>query len=310
MDLADQGGVQEVTFEAERGGMWRHRWEEAVWRDAPDDPGALAILLALGRFADWRDGSRCFPAAATLAKAARMSERSARAKLNALEAAGWITKEETPGRATLYHLHPPTPTPANSAGVGLQNLPGCGVETTANLAGGSANLAGGVAEFAADHDHDHGYRSENSARTSGALLHLDLSAFLKFSFKEAGRELEDEDAADLARGIREAAGRDGEQLRAWIVSKLEEIGGRSYKVADKGAAKILRQDAKRALQGAPAPRVKQEAAPTSAPPMRGAPASSRWMLDAEEVAAPKPRAKVIDLASRFGLTQGGADEQR
>jgi len=60
-----------------------------VWESGPDDRGELLVLLAMADFAN--DKGECWPSVATIARKARMDERSARRILRKLEANGWLT---------------------------------------------------------------------------------------------------------------------------------------------------------------------------------------------------------------------------
>lgn len=66
-----------------------------VWKHAPVDQGQLLVLLALADFAD--DDGWSFPAMATLAAKARMSERTAQRAVRAMQDAGFLTIAENAG---------------------------------------------------------------------------------------------------------------------------------------------------------------------------------------------------------------------
>lgn len=66
-----------------------------VWENGPDAQGDLLILLALADFAD--DEGKCWPSMASVAKKARMEERSARRAIRRLQERGWLSCEAGQG---------------------------------------------------------------------------------------------------------------------------------------------------------------------------------------------------------------------
>ncbi|MBU4214309.1 MAG: helix-turn-helix domain-containing protein [Actinobacteria bacterium] len=79
----------------------------AVWEDAHFSQTALLVLLALADHAN-EDGV-CWPSVARLATRVRTSERHVQRVLGDLEQAGWLTRDERPGRSTVFRVTPPTP---------------------------------------------------------------------------------------------------------------------------------------------------------------------------------------------------------
>lgn len=67
-----------------------------VWRSGPENQAQMLVLLALADAANER--GYCWPAVATIARKARMSERNARRILRDLEDAGWIAVNYERGR--------------------------------------------------------------------------------------------------------------------------------------------------------------------------------------------------------------------
>lgn len=68
-----------------------------------DDPTIMsaidiAVFTALRRFADFRDGDRCFPSIARIAAVSRCSRRAVQESLRRLEASGWIAVRLGTGR--------------------------------------------------------------------------------------------------------------------------------------------------------------------------------------------------------------------
>lgn len=68
----------------------------AIWESGPADQAECMLLLALADMAD--DDGICWPAMATVADRARMSERNARRVVRRLEDAGWLVTDGQRGR--------------------------------------------------------------------------------------------------------------------------------------------------------------------------------------------------------------------
>jgi hypothetical protein len=86
----------------------------AVWENGPEDRGELLVLLALSDFAS--DKGQCWPSVASIAKKARMDERSARRILRKLEAGGWVSSSIGGGRhgCSEYTINPDNVTPGQN----------------------------------------------------------------------------------------------------------------------------------------------------------------------------------------------------
>jgi hypothetical protein len=79
-----------------------------IWESGPEDRGELLVLLALADFSN--DAGESWPAVASIARKARMDERSARRILRKLEASGWLTSDIGGGRhgCSRYRINPDT----------------------------------------------------------------------------------------------------------------------------------------------------------------------------------------------------------
>ena len=82
-----------------------------VWDNGPDNQGELLVLLALADFAD--DAGNCWPSLATIAKKARIQERSARRIVRRLEDAGYLQTVVGGGRhgCNQYRVNPDIKSP-------------------------------------------------------------------------------------------------------------------------------------------------------------------------------------------------------
>ena len=93
-----------------------------VWDMSIRDATRKLILMGIASYAD-EDG-RCWPSQETLARRVGCSDRTVRAHLAALEAAGWLSREARSGvggrRSDLYVLRLP-PQPENSSGCATGN---------------------------------------------------------------------------------------------------------------------------------------------------------------------------------------------
>lgn len=89
----------------------------AVWEDANFSQTALLVLLALADHAN--DDGVCWPSVARLATRVRTSERHVQRILGNLEQAGWLTRDERPGRSTVFRVTPPTPDPHVTPDLGV-----------------------------------------------------------------------------------------------------------------------------------------------------------------------------------------------
>lgn len=75
-----------------------------AWK-APDlNPGQKLVLIALCDNAS--DEGLCFPSVKTLARKCSMSERTVQGHLADFEARSFVTRDERPGRSTIYTIHP------------------------------------------------------------------------------------------------------------------------------------------------------------------------------------------------------------
>lgn len=77
-----------------------------VWESGPDNQGELLVLLALADFAD--DAGNCWPSIATIAKKARVQDRSAIRIVRRLESAGYLKTIVGGGRhgCNQYRINP------------------------------------------------------------------------------------------------------------------------------------------------------------------------------------------------------------
>jgi hypothetical protein len=76
-----------------------------VWENGPQDPTERLVLLAVADFCD--DAGRCFPAMASIAAKACLTERGARGVVRRLEADGWLAVSIGGGRggANRYQIN-------------------------------------------------------------------------------------------------------------------------------------------------------------------------------------------------------------
>lgn len=79
-----------------------------VWDHGPEDKGELMVLLALADQAS--DAGHCWPSMPTIARRCRVEARSCQRIVRRLEAGGWLTVHERPGRSNMYSITaPPDP---------------------------------------------------------------------------------------------------------------------------------------------------------------------------------------------------------
>jgi hypothetical protein len=85
-----------------------------VWDSGVTDRGELLVLLALADFCN--DAGECWPAVASIARKARMDERSVRRILRKLEGAGWLTSDIGGGRhgCSRYTINPDKEPPGHN----------------------------------------------------------------------------------------------------------------------------------------------------------------------------------------------------
>ena len=111
------------------------RTMSAVWESDITDRGELLVLLALADFSN--DAGECWPAVASIARKARMDERSVRRILRKLEAAGWLTSDIGGGRhgCSRYTINPDKSPPGQNVPPDKMNRkPGQNEQKTRTLA--------------------------------------------------------------------------------------------------------------------------------------------------------------------------------
>lgn len=115
-----------------------------VWDNGPEDQAELLVLLAVADFCN--DHGECWPAMASIARKARLSERGARLVIRRLEARGYLETQRGGGRrrSSRYRIrmgaNPERDSRNDIPGTGFPESgdpkPGTGTQKTRNLCAG------------------------------------------------------------------------------------------------------------------------------------------------------------------------------
>lgn len=282
---------------------FRNRWEDAVWErygeGGEGDPASKLLLLALGRKADWQTGRRCFPGLPLLAKLCCCSTDTIRRARERVERDGWITCYARPGRSTEYTLSEkvladdPSQIARGSKLQGVANSEGLQIATPP-----LANCDPTPSKLRPDHNHDHNHLSKDASAGEALTAPQLLAAALKDSFRETGRNIDDDAATSAAGALLRLA-----PLRAcagYIKRKTGALRGRN--ISDSGALKALLADARKGLATSQA--LDDVEARRAAPSASPAPAQVQREYSAPDAPTPEQAQQRRRVASQLF---GGGD---